>query len=175
MTNSTAAISRGRDIGFGVLALAAVIATSLAGQIATTANLTPWYAALAKPSFNPPNWIFAPVWSALYLLMALALWRVLRLPPSRGRRVALALFFVQLGLNAAWSWLFFAAHSPLLGLIDIVPQWIAIAATVAAFARLDRAAAWCLAPLAAWVAYAAVLNAALWWRMLDRRYARLRP
>jgi benzodiazapine receptor len=66
-------------------------------------------------------------------------------------------------LNAAWSWMFFAAHSPLLGLINIVPQWIAIAATAVAFARLNRATAWCLAPLAAWVAYAAVLNAALWW------------
>jgi translocator protein len=163
MTNLTGATSRGRDIGIAAIALAAVIAVSLAGQIATTPNLTPWYATLAKPSFNPPDWIFAPVWSALYLLMAFALWRVLRLPPSPGRRVALALFFVQLALNAAWSWMFFAAHSPLLGLINIVPQWITIVATLIAFARLDRAAACCLAPLALWVAYAAVLNAALWW------------
>jgi benzodiazapine receptor len=163
MTNSTGAISRGRDIGFAAIALAAVIAASLAGQIATYPNLTPWYATLAKPPFNPPNWVFAPVWSALYLLMALAVWRVLRLPPSPARRLALALVFAQLVLNAAWSWMFFAAHSPLLGLINIVPQWIAIAATVLAVARLDRVAAWCLAPLAAWVAYAVALNAALWW------------
>jgi benzodiazapine receptor len=163
MTNSITAASRRRDIGAGALAIVAVVAVSLCGQLATYPNLAPWYAALAKPSFNPPNWIFAPVWSALYLLTAFALWRVLRLRPSPERRVALLLFFIQLALNAAWSWMFFAAHSPLLGLIDIIPQWLAILATVFAFARLDRKAAWCLVPLAAWVGYAAVLNAMIWW------------
>jgi translocator protein len=155
--------SRRRDIGAATLALATVVAVSLAGQLATYPNLTPWYAGLSKPAFNPPNWVFAPVWTALYLLMAFAGWRVLRLRPSPARRRALMLFFTQLTLNAAWSWMFFAAHSPLLGLVNIIPQWLVIVATIVAFTRLDRLAARCLVPLALWVAYAAVLNAAVWW------------
>lgn len=152
-----------RDVGFGALAIAAVVTASALGQIATYPNLAPWYAGLAKPSFNPPNWLFAPVWTTLYALMAFALWRVLRLPPSPARRHAILLFFVQLALNAAWSWMFFAAHSPLLGLINIVPQWLVVAATTIAIYRLDRVAGWGLAPLVLWVAYAGILNFALWW------------
>jgi len=150
-----------RDIGMAVLALAVVIVASLLGQSATFPNLAPWYAGLAKPWFNPPNWVFGPVWTALYVLMAFAGWRILRLLPVR--RTALVLFFGQLALNIAWSWMFFAARSPLLGLINIVPQWVLIVATITVFARLDRLAAWCLAPLAAWVGYAAILNMAIWW------------
>jgi tryptophan-rich sensory protein len=74
-----------------------------------------WYFALAKPPFNPPSWVFAPVWTALYALLALALWRVLRCPPESARRVALIFFFVQLALNALWPWMFFGARSPALG------------------------------------------------------------
>ena len=102
----------GRDIGFGALAVIVVAAASVAGQLATYPNLEPWYAGLAKPSFNPPNWIFAPVWTTLFVLMAFSVWRILRLPQTSARRTALLLFFIQLALNAAWSWMFFAAHSP---------------------------------------------------------------
>jgi benzodiazapine receptor len=151
-----------RDLRFGALAIAAVVATSVLGQIATYPNLSPWYATLAKPWFNPPNWVFAPVWTALYALMAYALWRVLRSPPSPDRGRALVLFFAQLLLNAGWSWMFFAAHSPLLGLINIVPQWLVILAAMVAFYRVDRLAGCCLVPLAAWVGYAGLLNLALW-------------
>jgi tryptophan-rich sensory protein len=152
-----------RDAGFGFLAVLAVTATSAAGQIATYPNLyLSWYAGLGKPSFNPPNWVFAPVWTALYVLMAFAFWRILRQPASPARQAAIALFLLQLILNAAWSWMFFGANSPLLGLINIVPQWLLIAATIAAFRRLDALAARCLVPLAAWVGFAMVLNAAVW-------------
>ena len=152
-----------RTTGFGVLVVAAVGSASVAAQIATYPNLAPWYASLAKPAFNPPNWIFAPVWTILYALMAFAVWRILRLPPaSTARRFALTLFFVQLILNAAWSWMFFGANSPLLGMINIVPQLLVILAAVVAFHRLDKVAAWCLVPLAAWVAFASVLNIAIW-------------
>ena len=118
-----------------------------------------WYAGLAKPSFNSPNWVFAPVWTILYVLMAFGVWCILRLPQvSAARRLALSLFFIQFALNAAWSWMFFNANNPLLGLINIVPQFLAILATVVAFHRLDRVAALCLVPLVAWVAFASVLN-----------------
>lgn len=154
---------RGRGILFAALAIISVAAASAAGQLATYPNLEPWYAGLSKPSFSPPNWIFGPVWTALYILMAFALWRVLNMPPATpGRRRALVLFFLQLAFNAAWSWMFFAAQSPLLGAVNIVPQFLLILATIAAFHRIDARAAWCLAPLAAWVAFASALNIAVW-------------
>lgn len=153
-----------RAAGMIALAVGSVVLASLLGQLATYPNLVPWYAGLTKPSFNPPNWVFAPVWSTLYALMAFSVWRILRLPPATpGRRQALVLFFAQLTLNAAWSWMFFAVHSPLLGLVNIVPQLLVVMATIGAFRRLDRVAALCLLPLAAWVAFAAALNSAIWW------------
>jgi hypothetical protein len=86
-------------------------------QVATYWYLAPWYAGLVKPSFNPPNWVFGPVWTTLYLLMAFAAWRILRLPEaSAERRWALGFFIAQLALNAAWSWTFFAGNNPLGGL-----------------------------------------------------------
>ena len=145
------------------MAIIAVAAASVIGQLATYPNLAPWYAGLVKPSFNPPNWVFAPVWTTLYVMMAFAVWRILRLPEaSAARRLALTLFFAHLALNAAWSWMFFGAHNPLLGAINIVPQLLVIVATVVAFYRPDRIAAWCLVPLVAWVAFASVLNIAIW-------------
>ncbi len=146
----------------GALAVAAVGTASVLGQLATYPNLVPWYAGLVKPSFNPPNWVFGPVWTSLYLLMAFAAWRILRLPPSPAKRNALMLFAAQLVLNAAWSWMFFAAHSPALGMINIVPQLMVILATIGTFYRLDRLAALCLVPLALWVAFATALNFEIW-------------
>ena len=145
-----------------VIPIAAVVAASILGQIATFPNLAPWYAGLAKPPFNPPNWLFGPVWTTLYVLMAYAAFRVHRLTPSSKRSRALALFYVQLAFNAAWSWMFFAAHSPALGLVNIIPQLALILGVILVFYRLDRTAAWCLVPLAAWVAFASLLNFSIW-------------
>jgi translocator protein len=148
-----------RDLGYAAVALGAAAGALIAGELATFPNLAPWYAGLAKPAFNPPNWIFGPVWTVLYLLMAFALWRVLRLPGrTLARRLALTLFFLQLALNVGWSFMFFSFRSPMLGMLNIVPQWILIVATTAGFYRLDRIAALCLLPLVGWVAFAAVLN-----------------
>ena len=152
-----------REVGLAIVSVLVVTGASIAGQIATYPNLASWYFALAKPPFNPPGWVFAPVWTALYALMALALWRVLRCPPEFSRRVALIFFFVQLALNALWPWMFFGARSPALGLVNIGPQLLVVLATIVFFRRLDRIAAWCLVPLAAWVAFAGVLNLSIWW------------
>ena len=153
-----------RDTKFALFAVGLVAAASILGQIATYPNLVPWYLELAKPSFNPPNWVFAPVWTTLYALMAFALWRVLRAQKRSDahQNYAIGLFLFLLILNAAWSWMFFWAHSPLLGLVNIVPQFVVILATIFSFARLDGLAAICLLPLAAWVAFAGVLNTAIW-------------
>ncbi len=152
-----------RRAGRAALAILPVVVVFILGQLATFPNLTPWYAGLAKPSFNPPDWIFGPVWTTLYVLMMIAAWRVLRLSESvPGRQAALGLFFVQLALNAAWSWMFFGVRSPALGLVNIIPQLILIYATVAAFWKLDRLAAACMMPLAAWVSFATLLNIAIW-------------
>lgn len=153
----------GRDIGFGLLAIAAVAIALVLGQIATFPNLTPWYAGLHKPDFNPPNWLFGPVWTALYMLMAFAVWRILRIRyGGQTQRSALFLFFIQLVLNAAWSWLFFAAHNPWLGMMDILPQFFVLISTVVAFAMLDRTAAWCMVPVTLWVGFAGLLNLEIW-------------
>ena len=143
-----------------------LIATLGVGAVAslfTSPAIPTWYASLNRPAFTPPNWVFAPVWTALYALMALALWRVLRRRPQSARRVALIFFFVQLALNALWPWMFFGAHSPALGLVNIGPQLLVVLATIVLFRRLDRIAPWCLVPLAAWVAFAGVLNLSIWW------------
>ncbi|MEQ1517468.1 MAG: TspO/MBR family protein [Usitatibacteraceae bacterium] len=120
-----------------------------------------WYAALEKPSFNPPSWLFAPVWTLLYVAMGTAAWRIWRLSPSVERTWALRNFGVQLLLNAAWSPMFFGAHSLGGGLFVIVCMLIAIAVTIQSFHPLDKPAAWLLAPYLAWVSFATLLNVAL--------------
>lgn len=145
------------------IAIVPIIAASISGQWATYPNLAAWYAELAKPSFNPPNWIFAPVWTGLYVLMAYSVWRILKTPCNdTERRTALTLFFLQLALNAMWSWLFFGLNNPFAGLLNIVPQFLLIVVTIGRFHRIDRIAALCLVPLAAWVAFASLLNFEIW-------------
>lgn len=143
--------------------IGAVVVASVLGQIATFPHLAPWYASLVKPPFNPPSWVFGPVWTSLYVLMAFATIRVMWRPRSPARTHALILFALQLAFNAAWSWMFFAAESPLLGLINIVPQLALVVATVIAFLRVDRLAGIAIAPLALWVGFATLLNASIWW------------
>lgn len=122
-----------------------------------------WYKTIAKPSFNPPNWAFPVAWTLLFVLMGIAFWRVLRQPPrTPSRTIAVRLFCAQLVVNVCWSVSFFGAHSPLAGLLVIVPFWFMILATIGAFRRVDHVAGWLLAPYAAWVAFATVLNAAIW-------------
>ena len=121
-----------------------------------------WYAALVKPAWNPPNAIFAPVWTVLYGLMAVAAWLVWRRAGFSGAGAALGLFAVQLILNALWSYLFFGRHQPGLAFGDIGVLWVAILSVVLLFWRVDRVAGALLLPYLAWVGFAAYLNFTLW-------------
>ena len=147
-------------------AILPVAATAAVGSVATQAEIPGWYAGLNKPSFNPPDWVFPVAWTALYTMIAVALWRLLgaepRTGPSRGGwRLALIAFLLQLGLNAAWTPVFFSAHAVGLGLIVVVSLLVMVLWTIRLTWRFDRAAAWLLVPYAAWVAFATLLNAAI--------------
>lgn len=137
-------------------------AVGILGARFTAPEIPGWYRGLRKPAFNPPNWIFGPVWTLLYLLMAIAAWRILQAPPTHARTLALAIFALQLVLNLLWSWVFFRRHAVGAAVAEIILLWIAIGATTAAFARLDSLAAWLMAPYLAWTTFAGVLNAAIW-------------
>lgn len=138
--------------GWVLLAFAA----SAAGAFFTPGD---WYASLNKPSFNPPGWVFGPVWTALYAMMGVSAWLVWR----RGNAARpLAPWLVQLALNAAWTPVFFGLHRMDVALVIIIAMWLAILATILAFRRHSRAAALLLVPYLLWVGFATVLNAALW-------------
>lgn len=154
--------NRRRDTVAFMIFLALCLAVSALGAAATATSVGSWYRTLAKPPFNPPDWIFAPVWTALYFMMALAAWRVWRRDGLRQARAALMLFALQLALNLAWSVLFFGMRAIGAALLEIVALLVAILATTLVFWRRDRVAGMLFIPYAAWVAFAAVLNAALW-------------
>ncbi|WP_425614137.1 TspO/MBR family protein [Anatilimnocola sp. NA78] len=122
-----------------------------------------WYASLQRPPLTPPNWIFGPVWTLLYIMMAIAAGRAANRSSPAQRWTTWSLFITQLAFNAAWSALFFGAQQPGLALIDIVLMWLAIVATIAWFWRIDRVAAWLFVPYLAWVSFATYLNLGFWW------------
>jgi translocator protein len=152
---------RARDYAGLALFIGLNVAVSALGGWATSASVNTWYPTLAKPAFNPPDWVFAPVWSALYLMIAVAGWRVWRRGGSQAR-LALTVYAVQLALNLSWSLVFFGARLIGPALLVIAALLAAILVNAALFWRLDRPAGALLVPYAAWVAFAAVLNAALW-------------
>jgi tryptophan-rich sensory protein len=121
-----------------------------------------WYGTLTKPSWNPPGWLFGPVWSVLYTMMAVAAWLVWRQGGWGKQRKPLLIFLAQLALNAAWTPLFFGLHNPGLALLDIALLWLAIVAMIAAFWRVHRIAAALLIPYLAWVSFATFLNFTIW-------------
>jgi translocator protein len=121
-----------------------------------------WYESLAKPSWNPPNAVFGPVWSVLYVLMGVSAWLVWRRAGFSGAGAGLALFFVQLILNSLWSYLFFGLHRPAVAFFDIVVLWMVILAVVILFWQAQRVAGALLLPYLAWVGFASYLNFMLW-------------
>ena len=147
-------------LALGLFFLLCFLAAGL-GSLFTMGSLGSWYAGLAKPSWNPPGWVFGPVWSVLYAMMAVAGWMVWR----RGRaasQLALRWFAVQLVLNVGWSAVFFGLRMPGLAFGELLALWVALAATLVASWRVSRSGAALLVPYFLWVSFAAVLNFAIW-------------
>ncbi len=151
-------------ISFGKLALAFTL-PFLAGYIGSSftfeAILT-WYASLQKPLFSPPNWIFGPVWTLLYLLMGISFYLILVTKTKKAKGTAIELFLIQLTLNTLWSIIFFGLQNPFFAFIEIFFLWIAILLTIFSFSKILKLAAYLLYPYFAWVSFAAYLNLAIW-------------
>ena len=133
-----------------------------AGAVGASFGPGDWYASLQKPSWTPPGWLFGPVWTLLYILMAVAAWLVSTHGEFRRRRLPLTLFCLQLAANAAWSWLFFGLQRPGLALIDIALLWLLLTLTLVLFYTTRRASGLLLLPYWLWVSFAAALNAEIW-------------
>ena len=147
-----------------IIAVAVPLAVGGLSGFATAGGVATWYPTLTKPSFNPPAWVFGPVWTVLYIMMGVAAFLVWREGlASEGVKLALTVFAVQLALNGLWSILFFGMQAPGWALVEIIALWLAIIATVVFFWRVVPAAGMLLLPYLAWVSFAAVLNASLWW------------
>ncbi len=155
----------------------AIVVSELAGIIGsvfTTPSITGWYAGIVKPALNPPAWVFGPVWTTLFALMGIAAFLVWKKGLDRrdvnphtkdfgvGVKIALGIFIGQLVLNTLWSIIFFGLHSPGGALIEIVFLWLAILATIIAFAKISKPAAWLLVPYILWVSFAMYLNYSIW-------------
>ncbi len=151
--------------------LAAIAVCELAGVIGsvfTTPSITGWYAGIIKPDLNPPAWVFGPVWTTLFALMGIAAFLVWSSYADAGVekkkqiKSALSVFAIQLVLNTFWSIIFFGLHSPGGACVEIVFLWLAILATIIAFAKVSKPAAWLLVPYIAWVSFAGYLNFSIW-------------
>ena len=136
-------------------------AAAAIGAVAS-ASAGAFYEQLVRPNWAPPGWLFAPVWSVLYALMGVAAWLVWRVHGFKAGATALALFIVQLGANALWTWVFFVWHQGALAFAEIILLWCLIAATAASFRRLDALAAVLLLPYLAWVTFASALTFSAW-------------
>ncbi len=133
------------------------------GSIFTAPSIPGWYVTLIKPSFTPPNWVFAPVWTGLYVLMGISAFLVWRKGlDNRLVNSGLRVFILQLILNTLWSFLFFGLRSPLLGFLEIILLWICILLTILSFFRVSKAAAILLLPYILWTSFAAIFNFSLW-------------
>ena len=152
---------------FGKLLVSVIICelAGIIGSIFTTSSVRTWYPTLIKPFFQPPNWLFAPVWTALFLLMGIALFLVWSFDKAQDKLIikkrALKIFFVQLLFNVLWSIMFFGLKSPLLGFIVIIVLWISILMTIIKFFKISKPAGWLLIPYILWVSFATILNLAI--------------
>ncbi|MDO8728104.1 MAG: TspO/MBR family protein [Candidatus Methanoperedens sp.] len=133
------------------------------GSFFTSSAIPTWYATLQKPTFAPPNWVFFPVWTSLFIMMGISLFLVWQKGWEDEKvKTAIYIFAGQLVLNTLWSVAFFGFRSPLLGLMEIIILWIAILATIMSFMKVSRTAAYLLIPYILWVSFAAILNFSIW-------------
>ncbi len=144
-----------------VAAILITNAAGLLGSVFTTPNIGGWYASIQKSAFTPPNWVFAPAWTTLFVLMGISLFLVWE-KDLKKNKIAVGIFVVQMTLNVLWSVLFFGMQNPFLAFVEIIALWIAILATIVLFYRVDRRAAWLLVPYIVWVSFAAFLNYSVW-------------
>jgi translocator protein len=151
-------ISGARSLTALVFWVGLCVAVGIISGLLTRRAIPSWYASLRKPSFNPPNWIFGPVWMTLYVLMGVAAWMAWQQPSSQLRTYALAWFLIQLGLNFLWSLIFFRWHAIAGALGEISILWLAILATMVLFWELHPPAGWLMVPYLAWVSFATMLN-----------------
>ncbi|MDA6070517.1 tryptophan-rich sensory protein [Flavobacterium sp. AC] len=148
-----------------VIALFICLMVGYSASTVTRPSVESWYPTLIKPIFNPPNWIFMPVWTMLYILMAVAaglVWDKIK-EQNQEVKVALGFFLIQLTLNAIWSYIFFGLKNPMLALIEIALLWLMIYETYLKFTKINKTAGYLLIPYMAWVAFAGILNASIWW------------
>lgn len=146
-----------------VIAVSLPLALGAFAGFFTSASVQGWYSTVNKPAFNPPNWIFAPVWTSLYLLMGIAFYIVwLKVEESKIKTKAIIFYFIQLVLNFCWSIIFFYAEEPGWAFAEIMLLWVMIVATIIKFSKISKFAAWLLVPYILWVSFAAVLNFAIW-------------
>jgi translocator protein len=147
-----------------IIALVIPLAVGGLSGFLTTSEIPGWYQTITKPSWNPPGWVFAPVWTTLYILMGVALYLVWKNEnvDSRIKRAAIILFAVQLILNFFWSLIFFKQHQIGWAFAEIMTMWIFIVLTIFAFAKVNNIAAWLLVPYISWVSFASILNYTIW-------------
>jgi len=153
--------SRHHDVWMLIAFIGACLGVAGLGGLLTAAGISTFYPTLYKPTWNPPNQIFGPVWTALYVMMAVAAWRVWR-APGRTSKGPLVLFAIQLFLNLCWSGIFFTLHLLAFATLEIAALWLAIALTTIAFFKLDKIAGFLFLPYLAWVSFASVLTFTIW-------------
>ncbi len=145
-----------------ILSIGICLGAGILGSFFTVSSIPTWYAALNKPSFSPPNFVFGPVWTILYILMGISLYLVLSGKRKGERGKAIQIFAVQLVLNVLWSIIFFGMRNPALAFVDIVALWIAIVVTIKYFYSISKVASYLLYPYLVWVSFAAILNYSIW-------------
>lgn len=151
------------NIGKLIFSVALCQLVGIIGGLFNAATIRTWYLTLNKPPFNPPNWVFGPMWITLYLLMSIALFLVWTTDsPGKTKQMAMTFFFIQLAINMAWSFFFFYLKSPGLALIDIIVLLIFILLTIWKFFPVNRTAGYLMLPYLLWVGFAAILNYSIW-------------
>lgn len=153
-----------KNIQFGKLLFYVILclAVGFASSYFTQSSIATWFQALNKPWFNPPSWLFAPVWTSLYVLMGISAYLISISENLEDKKISIKLFYTQLILNFLWSFSFFYMRNPLLGLINILFLWIAIVVMIVQFSKISKSAAWLQIPYICWVSFATILNFSLW-------------